>query len=52
MPRSPPGFMERFQGLSRSFRDRGDDSSSSKCSTARDHIFCFSTVNPLHVLHL
>lgn len=42
MPRSPPGFMERFQGLSRSFRDRdrGDDSSSSECSTASDNILC------------
>jgi hypothetical protein len=30
MARSPPGFMERFQGLSRSMRDRGDDSSSSE----------------------
>lgn len=33
MPRSPPGFMERFQGLSRSFRDRGDDSSSSSSAS-------------------
>lgn len=33
MPRSPPGFMERFQGLSRSMRDRGDDSSSSSSAS-------------------